>query len=93
MGCRLYLLGVCLMGDDIGLGRYSGLCRMMMREGPELLGAQRCVCRPSPPHTHPGMWRVLALSEEGDRYGGASAAYVLLWKCDASKDRKQHVPS
>ena len=90
MGCRLHLLGVCLVGDDTGLGRYSGLWRMMMREGPELLGAQRRVCRPSP-DPHPGLWRVLAHSEDGDGYGGTSAVHVSRWKCDASKDRK-HVP-
>lgn len=79
------------MGDDTESGRYSGLCRMVMREGPALLGAQRGVCRPSPA-PHPGLWRVLAHSVEGDRYEGSCAAHVSLWERDASKDGK-HVPS
>ena len=77
---------------NIGWAPRHGLWRMMMREGPELLGAQRRVCRPSP-DPHPGLWRVLAHSEEGDGYGGTSAVHVSRWKCDASKDMETWVQS
>lgn len=86
MGCRLHFWGVCLVGDDTGLGRYSRLCRMMIREGPELLRAQRCVCRPSlTPIQGCGVCWLILRKETGME--GLCCPRVTL-EIDASKDRK-----